>query len=258
MSRKHTIYKLQLGLTLVELMVGLVVGLMLTGVIANIYLTSFKGNADNLKMTALNQEMQSLLHLLDHDIRRAGFWAAVPGTDDLSADPFMSSPNDLVISEKTGEAADSCVTYSYDLDKDKLVDVGTVATAAPFNAAPYDSGGAEQYGFRLNGTAVEMRTGLASVSESAFDCDSGAWSKITDDNTEITALNFTLTTQYLNVTNGAACSPATTNCCASGEACQLIRDANITVVGRLVNDVGVIKTATGRTRIRNDKYVVMP
>ena len=250
--------KKQQGLTLVELMISLVIGLIITGGVLNIYVTSIKGNTDNLRISMLNQELRSMLHLIDHDIRRAGFWAAVPRTDDLSIDPFMSSPNDLNISAKAGEAVNSCITYSYDLDKDKLVDVGNSATSAPFNAAPYDTGNMEQFGFRVNGTSLEMRTGLASPVESTFNCDSGAWTSVSDNNTEITALTFTLTTQYLNVTNGASCSPTTTNCCTSGQACQMIRDVNINITGRLANDTNVIKTVTTTTRIRNDKYVVMP
>lgn len=239
-------------------MISLVIGLIITGGIINIYVTSVKGNTDNLRISMLNQELRSMLHLVDRDIRRAGFWAAVPGSDDLSADPFMSDSNDLNVSEKSGEAINSCITYSYDLDKDKLVDVGSSATTAPFNAIPYDTGSMEQFGFRVNGTSVEMRTGLASPSESTFNCDSGTWTNLSDSNTEITALTFNLTTQYLNVTNSAVCSPATTNCCTSGQACQLIRDVNINITGRLANDTNVVKTVTALTRIRNDKYMVMP
>ena len=246
------------GLSLVELMVGLAIGLLLTTGILNFYITSMKANTDNLQMSMLNQELRSMLHIIDRDVRRAGFWAGVPGTDDLSANPFMSNPNDLLISEKTGEPADSCVIYSFDLDKDKRVDVGNAATSAPFNAPPYDLGNVEQFGFRLNGNAVEMRTGLATASETTLDCDSGAWSVVTDNHTEITQFNFSLNTQYLNVTTGNACSPVTTNCCASSESCQLIRDVNINISGRLVKDSSVVKTVAALIRVRNDKYIVMP
>jgi len=246
------------GLSLVELMVGLAVGLLLTTGILNFYLTSMKASTDNLQMSMLNQELRSMLHIVDRDIRRAGFWAGVPGTDDLSANPFMSDPNDLLISEKTGEPAGSCVIYSFDLDKDKQVDVGSASTSAPFNAPPYDLGSVEQFGFRLNGTSVEMRTGLATASEATLDCDSGAWTTVTDNHTEITQFSFTLNTQYLNVSTGSACSPVTTNCCASGESCQLIRDVNINITGQLVNDNSVVKTVAALTRVRNDKYIVMP
>ena len=246
------------GFSLIELMVGLSIGMVLTGVVINIYMTNVKGNADNLKVSMLNQELRSLLHLIDRDIRRAGYWAAVPGTDDLTADPFMNNMNDLYIAERTGESADSCVTYAYDQDKDKLVGVGASATAAPFNAPPYDTGNMEQFGFRLNNSAVEMRTGLAVASETDYDCDAGAWTRVTDANNEIVGVNFSLTTQYLNVTNGAACTPSTTDCCNSGDACQLIRDVFISITGRLANDVNVVKTVTALTRIRNDKYFVVP
>lgn len=258
MLMRGIFHSTQQGLSLVELMVGLTVGLLLTTGVLNFYITSMKANTDNLQMSMLNQELRSMLHIIDRDIRRAGFWAGVPGTDDLSTNPFMSNPNDLVISAKTGEAAGTCVIYSYDLDKDKLVDVGTVATSAPFNTAPYDSGDLEQYGFRLNGNAVQMRTGLAVASESTFDCDSGSWTTITDSHVEITQFSLGLNTQYLNVTNGVACSPANTNCCASGDACQFIRDVNVDVTGRLSRDTSVVKTASILIRLRNDKYLVMP
>lgn len=248
----------QQGLSLVELMVGLVVGLILTGGVLKMYISSLHANNDNLKISMLNQELRSMLHIIERDVRRAGFWAGVPGTDDLSANPFMTTPNDLSVSEKLGEAANSCVMYSYDLDKDKLVDVDSVATSAPFNAAPYDTGGMEQFGFRLNGSAVQMRTGLFAVNESTFDCDSGAWDTITSNNTEITALDFLVSTQYLNVTTGMACSPVDTNCCATGESCQLIRDLSINITGRITSDPAVIKNVSTLTRIRNDKYLVMP
>lgn len=239
-------------------MTVMVIGLLLTSVVIKIYSSSVKGNTDNLRISMLNQELSSMLHFIDRDIRRAGFWAAVPGTDDLSTDPFITAPNDLTVAKKTGELDDSCVTYSYDLDKDKLIDVGSSATSPPFNAAPYDIGGMEQFGFRLNNTKVQMRTGLSSPSETSFDCDSGAWETVTDKNTEITDLTFNLATQYLNVTNGVACSPATTNCCLSGQACQIIRDINIRITGRIANDTSVVKTVTAKTRIRNDKYIEMP
>ena len=248
----------QQGFSLVELMVGLTIGLLLTAGIINFYITSMKANTDNLQISMLNQELRSMLHIIDRDIRRAGYWAGVPGTDDLSANPFLTGPNDLVISQKTGVAANSCVIYSYDLDKDKLVDVGSAATSALFTSTPYDLGNVEQFGFRLSGNSVQMRTGLATVGESTIDCDSGAWNTITDSHTEITQFSFTLNTQYLNVSSGMACSPANINCCASGEACQLIRDVEINISGRLTHDASVVKSVSGLTHVRNDKYIVMP
>ena len=248
----------QSGLSLVELMVGLTIGLLLTAGIINFYITSMKANTDNLQISMLNQELRSMLHIIDRDIRRAGYWAGVPGTDDLSANPFMATPNDLVISQQTGGVTNSCIIYSYDLDRDKLVDVGSVATSAVFTSAPYDLGDVEQFGFRLSGSSVQMRTGLATAGESTIDCDSGAWNTITDSHTEITQFSFTLNTQYLNVSNGMACSPANINCCSSGESCQLIRDVEINITGRLAHDTSVVKSITGLTRVRNDKYIVMP
>jgi len=249
--------KLQNGFTLVELMVGLAIGLLITAGVLGFYINSMKAHRETLEISMLNQEVNSMLHLIDHDIRRAGFWAGVPGTDDMSTNPFMTSPNDLLIGAKTGEAADSCVIYSYDLNKDKQIGVGSAATAAPFNAPPYDLANIEQFGFRLVGNNVQIRTGLAMPGETTFDCDSGAWTNLSDKNTEITNLKFTLNTHYLDVSAGATCLP-NVNCCLSGNACQLIRDVSVDISGRLLHDPNIVKSVSAATRIRNDKYMVMP
>jgi len=248
----------QHGFTLIELMVSLAIGLLITSGVLSFYISSMQAHRENLEMSMLNQELNAMLHLIDHDIRRAGFWAGVPGTDDLATNPFMASPNDVVISEKSGETAGSCVIYSYDLNKDKQIGVGSAATAAPFNAPPYDFTNVEQFGFRRVGNAVQMRTGLAIVNEATLDCDSGAWTALSDKSTEITQLSFSLNTQYLDVTTGATCTPINSNCCVTGDACQLIRDISIQMSGRLLRDPSIIKSVSTITHIRNDKYMVMP
>lgn len=244
-------------MTLVELMVSMTIGLMITLAATSVYVNSVKGNSANLKQAMLNQEMRSLIHLMERDIRRAGFWSAVPKSDDLSANPFMSGEDDLSVSEKTGESAGSCVTYSYDLDKDMSIGVGPAATAAPFDAAPYDQDNMEQFGFRASNNKVQMRTGLATPAEDIFSCDTGAWLNVTDKNILVSKLEFTPSTKYLNVEDNLICGTGI-NCCVSGKACQLIRDISITVTAQLADDASVVKTVTAKTRIRNDKYFIAP
>jgi len=248
----------QRGFTLVELMVGLAIGLLITSGVLSFYISSMRANRENLELSMLNQELNSMLLLIEHDVRRAGFWAGIPGTDDMSTNPFMANSNDVTISEKTGEPAGSCVLYSYDLNKNKQIGVGSAATAAPFNAPPYDLANVEQFGIRWVGNTVQMRTGLALPSEVSLDCDSGAWANLSDKNTEITNLKFTLNTQYLDVSAGATCTTINTNCCVSGHACQLIRNVSVEISGRLVHDPSIAKSVSALTRIRNDKYMVMP
>jgi len=71
MLRKASIRPLQKGFTLIELLIGLAVGsIVLTGVIFTWGLT-IQSNAYILSVTALNNDMRSLMQVITQDVRRA-------------------------------------------------------------------------------------------------------------------------------------------------------------------------------------------
>jgi len=224
--------KSQAGFSLAELMIGAVIGLLvLSGVIA-MYSTTIGASTDNLQAARLYQELRGSLGVMVTDIRRAGYWAGVPGTNNMTVNPFHLGNNDVTVSD-VGAAIGGCITYAYDLDKDTAVGDGTGGLTM------------EQFGFRLNGNAIQMRT-----SGNVFSCNDGVWQDVTDVNTDITNLSFVMTESCLNVITELVSCP-----CATGDPCQHIRQVDITVSGRLVNDAQVQQTLTESVRIRNDKYV---
>ncbi len=224
--------KSQAGFSLAELMVGAVVGLLvLSGVIA-MYSTTIGASTDNLQVARLNQELRATLGVMMSDIRRSGYYAGVPGVDDMTNNPFQQGASDLAVDD-IGGVADACITYTYDRDRDKAVGDGTGGTTM------------EQYGFRLNSNAVQLRTG-----GNDFSCTGGTWLNVTSGIVEVTQLDFTVAETCLNVITEAVGCPCTTD-----DPCQHIREVDITITGRLASDDQVQQTITETIRVRNDKFV---
>ncbi|MEO5361999.1 MAG: hypothetical protein H7838_00015 [Magnetococcus sp. DMHC-8] len=238
----------QAGVGLVEMLMGILVGLVLLAGIISVYVTTSKANADHLKLARLNQEVRAIMGIMTREVRRAGYWGVMPGTTgavgnpawitalyptgtaagtvDLSSNPFWQAANDLTVGQRTGEAANSCITFSYDLDGDKL------------------ASNTERFGFRLHSDVVEMR-----VSGTSASCDNGTYEPMNNAHlTRVTSLLFTLSTTALNMANpGAAC--------VAGQGCQSIRQVGITLTMQLLDDASVTQTITEQVRVRNDKYV---
>ena len=145
---------------------------------------------------------------------RAGYWgdeAQFVDWGEGERNPFTEGIHRIAASAMTGQAANSCITYSYNLDNDGVDDddaidarigvcSGCTPSSAPFNdGTVYDVGNMEMFGFRLSGNAVQMRSGVASAADTTFDCDSGNWAGLSDNNVvNVTSLVFYRQHQYDN------------------------------------------------------------
>lgn len=229
------------GFSLLELMLGMTLGLLVLASVLAFYGTVVRSSADNLKGARLNQDLRATLNLISRELRRAGFWAAVPFVDDMTANPFLSTAlgSDLKVGAFTGEMANSCITFTYDLDADKRLGVGAGGTADAIR----DTDNVEQLGYRLRNGAIEYRTG-----GSPFSCTGGTWERLTEPEVVIAGLVFQLGETCLNV--GA---PGTA--CAAGGIGQYLRRVDVTLSGRLASDPLVLATLAGRVRVRNDKFL---
>ncbi len=214
------------GFSLVELMISITVGLVVLGGVVSIFSSSVKGNADALKMTRLNQELQAAMGMMTRDIRRAGYWgnaSSAIGPSTSNANPFtLDTPGNY-----SGETNASCITFSYDTN-----DNGSVTTLPPD----------ERFGFRLNSGALEAR-------QSGNACTDTGWVNITDENSvQITTLLFELKAQppILIISNVMATTPATSTI--------NVREVRITMQGRLKNDTNVTRTLQETVRIRSDRW----
>lgn len=171
----------QRGLSLIELMIALVVGLIALAGTMSIYITTVRGSTFNLQLARLNQELRTAADLMAYEIRRAGYSS---GLADPANNPFLSRTptlRDVNIPES------SCVLFSYDNDEDGAV------------------GEADLQGFRLNGTAIEMLTGVTAgtvISTASCTADGLSWEPVSDAAAVVvTRLQFSMTgSKCLNAT----------------------------------------------------------
>jgi len=253
-----TEFNTQRGVTIIELLVGLAVGILVVGGAITMYVSSIQSSNETLSATKLNQELAALMNVISNDARRAGYWES-PSPDNLDQNPFQEAGVTLLtvfndMASNTAQAATGqgeCIVYAYD------------ATYLPGNVA--DSvDAADLFGFRLNGTVVQMlQTGVVG----SLDCATGAWQNVTDPNLiEITTLTFDLGNSLcLNgsepnnadedgdgTDDNAAEYDCYTTAPVNGDRTVETREVTVTVAGRLANDTSVQAIASQSLRVRND------
>lgn len=229
----------QRGFSLTELMIGSAVGLIVIAGAVQLYLLNLRATLDNLRLSRLNQELRATLDLLQNDLRRAGYWSFVPGAENPADNPFQNEDNRLRLGHAPAEAADTCVLYSYDANADGRVGVGAAGALGP----AVSTANLEQFGFRLRDGKVQMRNG-----GSAFDCHSGSWQAISDPDTEIMRLHFTLTETCSNPLDPE-------HACRSGDPALLRRRVAIVIAGRSRSDNTVTHQLDSTVAIANDRLL---
>ncbi len=228
------------GFSLVEMMISITVGLVVLAGVMTMFVHNVKAGGDAMKMARLNQELQAVMSIMTRDIRRAGYWgnaSSAIGSATPNTNPFtLDAPGNYA-----GELTNTCITFSYDMDGDGNVDVGSSGTSPANNAS-------ERLGFRLRSGAVEAREGGAS-------CTDGGWEDLTDTvNTEITGLTFTPTTKSVDLDGPA--TPSSPEVCVTGCGTSTINVREVTIIlsGRLRKDTGVSRTLQDKVRVHNDLY----
>ena len=224
------------GFSLSELMIASAVGLLVIAGALQLYVLNLHATNDNLRLSRLNQELRATLDLLRNDLRRAGHWMFDPALDHPQDNPFQSATNDVRFGAASGEASDSCILYSYDLNGDGLVGVGPSGTPG-INTS---TSNLEQFAVRLRAGQAQLRSG------GSFTCTSGSWQAITDPDTEITTLHFEHVDDCHNLSD-------TTQACTSGDAALLRRQVRITLAARSRSDPNIIQEITQTVAIANDK-----
>lgn len=257
----------QSGFTFIEVLVGMAVGVIVIGGAVTIYTSSVRGGNEILLASKLNQEVGALMHVIINDVRRAGYWGElITGVADEN--PFnQAGATTLVVRDDmtsnalqgpTGQG--SCLTYAYD------------ATYLPGNISGTIEN-ADLFGFRLNGTTVQMRQsgtvdGANCIGGTCSSCTNGNWLDVTDSNVvEVTQLTFDLSnSQCLNSSepndeddnaDGTIDEAAEQDCyvtippAGSGEVTLESIEVTITINARLASDPQTQTSATNSTRARN-------
>ncbi|MDP3876745.1 MAG: prepilin-type N-terminal cleavage/methylation domain-containing protein [Methylobacter sp.] len=225
----------QTGFTLIELMIASLLGLIVVSATIAMYVGTVRASTDTLNSVHLNHDLDAVLSLITNDLKRAGYWGgAVIGADSLN-NPFTLDTANIQA------PAASCILYSYDADGDGVVDAD------------------EFYGFRLNGSNIDIRLSGTTTA----DCADGTWSAMTTEGTvNVTALTFATTYKCLNVTTtlsyNTPCADVTAGNLATGEKAVESRRIDIALTGQLVNDTTVTKTLTDTIKVRADRVFIQP
>jgi type II secretory pathway component PulJ len=219
----------QTGFTLVELMISVTISMIIVTGALNLYLSVIDTDKKLKDSNLLTEELRAVSVFLVMDVRRAGYWGWDPvvGPGNIWDNPFLTGANDLAVSAATGEAANSCILYSYDLDKNGVVDAG------------------ENFGLRLSAGAIQTHTA------GTFSCTAGTWADLTSPELSVTALSFALSETCLDVSAEAveACP------CDTGDICQHVRSVDLTLAAQLAADPVISESLNETIRIRNDKFV---
>lgn len=189
---------------MVELLVGMAVGLLVLLAVTTVYINVLRTSSGTLDGSRLNQEMSAIMNIMANDIRRAGYWGgAATAFTNPTSNPFTvvedaatagdisalrihnnggsGTAYDDVTYDANGfvsntTSAGSCITYTYDADKDHTLDDD------------------EKFGFRWDGTnadALLMRT--SNTASGPNSCTDGNWLSVNDVNEiVITNLEFSI------------------------------------------------------------------
>lgn len=161
----------QFGNSLVELMISMTLGLASITAMASLVGHGIALNTSLLAKSRLDEEINAVVAVLRHDLKRAGYYS---GTNEIVKNPTaLMNPFDesLTIAAYTSEAANSCINFAYDRNKNGELDT------SPSN---------ENYGYRLKDKAVEIRLDGAS-------CDESGWHDLTDPKVvQVMTLEFTI------------------------------------------------------------------
>jgi len=212
------------GFTLIELLIGLTLGLMVIASTLTLYVITTRSSSDLLHSTRLNHDLETIMQIMTHDIRRAGYQGDPPS----------------VIIDDSGSYLDACILYNYYDDHDN--DPNEHKT--------------KYYGFKRKENSIALRQ-----DDNLFDCDSNYWEKITEENvTQITELSFSDTdSQCFNATTTST-GPCTTvePAALSGDRITKISHITISLSGTLVQDSTVTKRLDASVTVANPYTYVKP
>jgi len=151
------------GFSLVELLIALLLGSLLLAMLISLYVTTVANGAKSLQYSRLRTDLQSIISLMETNIRRAGYGGS-----------------EFMVGSGAGKTVDiepvnkDCIVYYYNHDK-----ATTISNA-------------NKMGFRLNKEKKEIQFGTG-VDPLAVNCyQSGHWTGLSDRRfIKITALAFT-------------------------------------------------------------------
>lgn len=209
------------GVTIVELMVGVAVGLLVLAGALSLFVTNTVNSGMLLGKARMAQDLRAAADLVARDLRRAAYWGhAIDGTHAVGSG--SAAPRNPY-ADVSGSTSDG-LRYAFTRD-----------------AAENDTlDDAEQFGFRVQQGALQMRTSASNWQ----DVTDRRAVRIADDGLRITATSITLPLGHLCA---RTCTAGTPNCPTT-----TVRRFDITLTGQSIADASVTRNATASVRVRND------
>lgn len=153
-------YKTNNGFSLVELLISLLLGSLLLVMVISLYVSSVSAGAKNLKFSRLRTDLQSLIAMIETDIRRAGY-----GGSEYLVGASGHKTIDI-------NSAEDCIVYYYNHDD-------SVVLASNNKMA-----------FSLKENSVKFKNNVTQIVDTACENTSG-WRGVSDDGfVKITELIF--------------------------------------------------------------------
>lgn len=236
---------LRRGFSMVELLVALVAGLIIVGTATTLYVSIIRANATSVQLSALNLGMQSLLDVMERDIRRAGYFAnaSLNLSRDANGNPVIA-PTDRTAMFSLHVSASS--TTLQDLQQLTVTDpllYDCILLRYDANADGSIAGTDEIMGYRFKSTelGLEFRqwdTVTDQLSSPTTQCDDDeGWDNISQDGqVRLRSLTFAIT-------------PATGFSAPTGQ-----RTITISMVGESQQKPALSLTLQRQVRMRNDQY----
>lgn len=151
-------FSLPRGFTLIESLIALLLGSVSLMALVSLVSSSLAISNDIIQKSRLQEELGNIISLISEDVRRAGY---AGNNLIVLTDPNVTSTvfNQVIeLSEYPGEAANSCILYSYDRNDNGILD-----TTSP----------SELFGFRLRDKSIEIRKNGAG-------CTASGWEDLTE------------------------------------------------------------------------------
>ncbi|WP_354623503.1 prepilin-type N-terminal cleavage/methylation domain-containing protein [Psychromonas sp. MME2] len=154
------------GFSLVELLIALLLGSLLLTMIISLYLFSVSAGAKSLKQSRLRTDLQSLIAVMENDIRRAGYG----GRDYLVGSGAVKTVDTI------HGVSENCIIYYYNQDhSESLIHSNKMA-----------------FRFDADNQRIQFGRGVAPLAADCYNSGNGHWEAMTDNKfIKITKLVFT-------------------------------------------------------------------
>lgn len=227
------------GFSLVELMVGLLAGLIVIAAASSLYVAIVRANATTVQLSALNTSMQSLLDVMERDIRRAGYFASAAQNLARNSDGTPTiAPSDRTAMFRLNNASGALQDMQRQLVTAPLYDC--ILLRYDNNADGSISGTDEIMGYRFTSEShgLEYRQWSSVATQLSDLCtDNSAWQSLSQDgHTVITGMTLAITP------SGGVALP-------SGQ-----RTITLRLTGHNQSKPALALSLERQVRLRNDQY----